>query len=104
MDGVIRIGDHFLDENEGYESDQLRDDYAEHEVPEPLDPTPSRPPWPIADVKPNKTSSSSRFASHPWGSRLRDDLRFIANLYLIGSEERDRATDLGVINPLLAAA
>ena len=36
MDGVTRIGDHFLDENEGYESDQLRDDYAENQVPEPL--------------------------------------------------------------------
>jgi hypothetical protein len=55
MDGVIRIGDHFLDENQGYESDQLRDDYAEHQVPQPLDPTPPPPPWPIEDVKPNDT-------------------------------------------------
>jgi hypothetical protein len=51
MDGVTRIGDHFLDENEGYESDQLRDDYAENQVPEPLDSTPPPPPWAIEDVE-----------------------------------------------------
>jgi hypothetical protein len=52
MNGVTRIGDHFIDENEGYESDQLRDDYAENQVPEPLDPIPPPPPWITEHIEP----------------------------------------------------
>jgi len=44
MEGIRRIGDHFIDLDNDYESDQLRDDAEEHRAPEPLEPLP--PPLP----------------------------------------------------------
>jgi hypothetical protein len=47
--GITRIGDHVLDEDEDYESDQLRDDAEENGVPEPFEPMPPPSPGMIID-------------------------------------------------------